>query len=592
MGLPRTAVILGNSPALLDNVVLGQFPKLMLPLANRPLVEYQLSLLASAGVTTLVICTGRQFESLLPDLAQRYAGSPLNVRWHFQDVSRGTAGTLKEIERLIDDTFWVSGCGLLMDADLTPMIEAHTRSGTLATVAAVREEDPAWRMERIESDGSGRVRTIQRIHPAHTRRSKLRPIDLYLFDPRVLDRIPNHGYFDIKEQLLLDLYGMDNPAIVHEFSESPRTIADLGSYLAADGDVLLNRSGFRPFLEQSTSGAQVGLPTAVAGIAPLAIGDGTSIGKGAVLVGPLSLGDGCTIGENAVLNSCLVLDGAVIGSGARLTSCIVGTGVVIEEGAELREVAVTIGKSNGSSGGRALTAFRREQHVVRPDSCEAALEASSRRRAYEFWKRSFDVVFSVVCLILLAPVLLALALAVRLDSKGSIIFRQRRCGKDGVEFTMFKFRTMVSNAEDIKRELMAQNEVDGPMFKMAEDPRVTKTGRLLRGTNLDELPQFWNILKGDMALVGPRPLSWEEMRYNPRWRDMRITLKPGLIGLWQVRSHCKPHFADWIHADTEYVRNRSAWMDFKIFLAAVRTICKSVLGAMRGSAKERQFDCN
>jgi lipopolysaccharide/colanic/teichoic acid biosynthesis glycosyltransferase/ADP-glucose pyrophosphorylase len=594
LNLPRTAVILGNAPAVLDEVSLGDFPKLLLPLANRPLVEYQLSLLASVGVTELLICTGREFEDRVPGL-DLFAESTLNIQWHFQDVSRGTAGTLKEIEGRLEGTFWVMGGGLLLDADLTPMVEAHFRSGTLATVAAVREEDPAWRMERIETDGAGRIRTIQRIHPAHSRRSKLRPLDLYLFDRRVLASIPDHGYFDIKEQLLLELFGQAQQAIVHEFAESARTISSLDNLLSANADILLKRSPFLPFLQggaaTAAEGKEFSRPLSVIELPPVLVGRSSSIGERAALVGPLSIGEGCSVGQGAILNSSIVLDGAVIGPGARLTNCIIGPGVTVESGAELREVAVTADR-NSRHGGVVSAAFRAEPAAIRADSCEAALEAGSRRRSYELWKQTFDFAFSFVCLILLAPVMLAIALAVRLDSGGPVVFRQRRCGKDGVEFTMYKFRTMVADAEEIKRELRTMNEVDGPMFKIADDPRVTRVGRVLRSANLDELPQFWNILRGDMALVGPRPLSWEEMRYNPRWRDMRIILKPGLVGLWQVRSHCKPHFADWIQADTEYVRNRSAWMDFKIFLTAVKTVGRSVFNAFSRSAKERQFDCN
>ena len=118
------------------------------------------------------------------------------------------------------------------------------------------------------------------------------------------------------------------------------------------------------------------------------------------------------------------------------------------------------------------------------------------------------------------------ALLIKLDSPGEIIFRQERCGQGGRNFTMYKFRSMVNNSEDLKRELQDLNEVDGPMFKIIQDPRITRVGKILRDTNLDELPQLGNVLKGDMSLVGPRPLSLEEMRYNPKWRDARLSCAP------------------------------------------------------------------
>lgn len=133
---------------------------------------------------------------------------------------------------------------------------------------------------------------------------------------------------------------------------------------------------------------------------------------------------------------------------------------------------------------------------------------------------------------------------------------------------MHKFRTMVNNAEEVKRELLVLNEVDGPMFKIINDPRTTRAGKILRATNLDELPQLWDILVGHMTLIGPRPLSWDEMRFNPRWRDVRLSVPQGLIGLWQVKSHSKASFADWIRYDLEYVSKWSAWLDLKIFMMA------------------------
>jgi len=138
---------------------------------------------------------------------------------------------------------------------------------------------------------------------------------------------------------------------------------------------------------------------------------------------------------------------------------------------------------------------------------------------------------------------------------------------------MYKFRTMVENAERVKEGLRSNNEVDGPMFKIEDDPRVTALGGFLRASNLDEMPQLWNVLRGDLSFVGPRPLSMDEMHLNPQWRDIRLSVPQGLTGLWQVKAHSKASFAEWIIYDSEYVNNFSFRQDLWIaFRTAVVTL--------------------
>ena len=154
---------------------------------------------------------------------------------------------------------------------------------------------------------------------------------------------------------------------------------------------------------------------------------------------------------------------------------------------------------------------------------------------------------------------------------------------------MYKFRTMVSNSEELKRHLQANNEVDGPMFKIVRDPRITRVGKLLRDSNLDELPQFWNVLMGDMSLTGPRPLSMDEMELNPKWRDCRLSVKPGLTGLWQVKAHSKLFFKDWVHYDIEYVHNFSLWSDVKIIAQTLHRMIQEFSGPDEGVKSDEPF---
>lgn len=188
------------------------------------------------------------------------------------------------------------------------------------------------------------------------------------------------------------------------------------------------------------------------------------------------------------------------------------------------------------------------------------------RLGYCFIKRSLDVISSLLGLIILSPVFLIIAALIRFESEGSVIFSQTRVGKDGKKFKMYKFRSMVVNAEELKDKLREKNEMTGPMFKMKEDPRVTRVGKFIRKTSIDELPQLINVLKGEMSLVGPRPsLPKEVMRFE-EWMLERLSVKPGLTCYWQVSGRNDIGFRDWMKLDIQYVRDRSTLVDIKLIL--------------------------
>jgi lipopolysaccharide/colanic/teichoic acid biosynthesis glycosyltransferase len=195
---------------------------------------------------------------------------------------------------------------------------------------------------------------------------------------------------------------------------------------------------------------------------------------------------------------------------------------------------------------------------------------------YSIVKRLVDVMAATVLIVAMSPLMGLIGLAIKLDSRGPIFFSQRRCGKGGREFWMHKFRTMVQDAEQRQKALLGSNNVDGPMFKLHEDPRITRVGKVLRKTSLDELPQLVNILCGEMSLVGPRPLAYDEMKFCPTWRDLRLTVYPGLTGLWQVKGRNRNRFADWIRYDLEYVRCQSLLLDVQILLRTVRVLLKGM----------------
>ncbi len=188
---------------------------------------------------------------------------------------------------------------------------------------------------------------------------------------------------------------------------------------------------------------------------------------------------------------------------------------------------------------------------------------------YKFVKRTFDIAATLLGIALLSPVFLATAIAVKIDSRGPVFFAQNRLGHKGRHFKMYKFRSMVVNAEQLLTQLEAKNEVSGHMFKMKNDPRITRIGRIIRKTSIDELPQLFNVLKGDMSLVGPRPPLPREVVEYDKWQDLRLSVRPGITGLWQVSGRNDIGFDEMINLDLKYIRERSLIYDFKIILKTI-----------------------
>lgn len=179
-----------------------------------------------------------------------------------------------------------------------------------------------------------------------------------------------------------------------------------------------------------------------------------------------------------------------------------------------------------------------------------------------FAKRAVDLCVSAAALLLLAPLFAVVAVAIKLDSPGPVLFRQLRAGRGGRSFAFYKFRSMHADAEKRRAELEASNEKDGPIFKIRDDPRITRVGRVLRRWSLDELPQLWNIVKGDLSLVGPRSPTLNEVAEYERWQRRRLDVTGGLTCIWQVSGRSQVSFQEWMRMDMRYVRRRSSWLDF------------------------------
>jgi lipopolysaccharide/colanic/teichoic acid biosynthesis glycosyltransferase len=212
--------------------------------------------------------------------------------------------------------------------------------------------------------------------------------------------------------------------------------------------------------------------------------------------------------------------------------------------------------------------------VLNPPPEERILVEAVPNAALDPWKRAFDIVVTLLALVLLAPFWLTIALLIKLDSPGPVLFRQRRIGRNGEPFSMIKFRTMFCDAEERKLELIHLNEAGDGLFKIGADPRTTRFGRLLRSTSLDELPQLLNVISGQMSLVGPRPLVADDDAHITGADRVRLAVRPGMTGPWQVAGASRIPINEMVAMDRSYVYERSLWLDIKLILGTVKHMVK------------------
>lgn len=206
------------------------------------------------------------------------------------------------------------------------------------------------------------------------------------------------------------------------------------------------------------------------------------------------------------------------------------------------------------------------------EQVQVDLKKVKGRPFYHGIKRLFDIAASAIALVLISPLFLFLAIKIHGEDGGPVFYSQIRIGKNENPFRIYKFRSMVVNADQLKKELLTQNEVEGAMFKMHDDPRVTKIGKFIRAHSLDELPQLWNVLKGDMSLIGPRPPLPDEVAEYDDWDKQRLLVKPGCSGLWQATSRNEADFKGMVLLDIEYINKSSLLFDLKLILMTIKVI--------------------
>ena len=278
-------------------------------------------------------------------------------------------------------------------------------------------------------------------------------------------------------------------------------------------------------------------------IGKVLLGDNVNIGPDVIIVGPTIISNDTRIERKAVINSS-----------------IIGPGVYVPENEFVQDCVI-----KGPQFDLKQSVRRRNAGILLPGS-QGPFRSWPRFSYARCFKRVADCIAASIVLILFAPVLILVALAIKLTSPGPVFYKDRRQGLHGKHFNCLKFRTMIMGADKIQEILRIVSQVDGPQFKIADDPRINTVGRFLRETYIDEIPQFFNVLFGQMSIVGPRPSPESENTLCPFWRDARLSVKPGITGLWQIFRTREPmkDFQEWIHYDTEYVRNLSLKMDLYI----------------------------
>jgi lipopolysaccharide/colanic/teichoic acid biosynthesis glycosyltransferase len=420
---------------------------------------------------------------------------------------------------------------LLTNLDETPRLTRH-----LVTLAT----NPAGTKERIEFGPDQRVQRVRRYYDAVTWTivggvcCSMVPVSALT----MLQRVPCDSLVDLRSELA-------RAAVPFRDVVVSKAVVDLRSERA-----------YLAFNERVMSDSVV---------VDRKIPDRVTVHSSARLVGSVVLHAGCVVEDRVT-----IVGPAVIGPDARIErGSIVAQCVVVPRATV---AAATIVRHRVVSGEWNASRSADADQVSRPDETFVTLQNEQERaRWYPSIKVGVEAILAVVALIVLSPLLLIIAFLIRLDSKGPVFYGDPREAKGGRAFRCFKFRTMRVGADLVQRELARANQMDGPQFKLKHDPRVTRVGNWLRATSLDELPQLFNVAMGQMGLVGPRPSPFRENQTCVPWREARLSVRPGMTGLWQVCRHDREagDFHQWIYYDIKYIRHMSPLVDLKIILATV-----------------------
>lgn len=540
-------------------------------------MESQLRCLCLNGFKEIGIAISPQDEKQITSYFGNGKEFGLNIHYVVDEILKGPAGSLELFDKFIgDDSFVVIHGNTYIDlVDLGDLVKFHNDREAMVTLGIYQDSSMPEYLESIATSHDGRIQRLEILHPSKDKRRHNRFGGVYLFDSKVLEFIQSNGYVDIKEQLLPELHKAGHRIFGHPLQGFHACIRSIEEYYKIQQDILqtgmFDGSGYVQVSDAVWIGEGTRISPSSYILGPVIVGTHCIIEDNANIIGPAVIGDHSRIAEKSLIRESILWNRTEISKRSRVEYSIVGHECSVPADKGLRESVLmgTISPVKYSLLGISQKSI--EKITPLPDFSHRLKEIGSKA-----CKRVLDMVIAMVGLVASIPLFLIIAMAIKLDSNGPVFYIQKRCGKGGKEFKMIKFRTMVTDAERLQKGLQEKKDVDGPVFKMFNDPRVTKVGKFLRQYSLDELPQLYNVLKGEMSLVGPRPLIMGEMRFSPSWRDFRLSIKPGITGLWQINGRGHVSFHNWIRYDVSYVKNQSLWLDLKILMKTVLWVVKRV----------------
>lgn len=548
-------VIIDRRPDYL--VAEGTVSLLTMPLGEARLIDAIAERLGSLADQPAIVVTMFQYDEAYEAAIRHSAFNNVQIIHHDPLVDWTAEYEASDYVVFLDAAHWPSE-----PIDLFSAVPSYTKFSGATHLVAVGEPAELSRRERVDQDELGRVRRVQRYYARTAGSASGGPSVLLTAAPaRAFAGIPLRSLSRVRSDLA------HRGVLTRDLPVQTDTLDLVNEHgvLALNDQVVAGLERRRRGESRRTNGNGVvrGVrvrvhPTARL-VGPVVLQPDATVEERATIIGPTVIGAGATIGRRAIVAHSVVLQSASVPDNAWVRRGVIGSSASNKNAVEP--------SADGEGEGLPLV-------DVEPIPA-IKLDLSQRERPVsDLMKRAMDVVLSVVGLLVLSPALVVIALLIKLDSRGPLFFKHRREGKDGKEFSCVKFRTMVDGAHRQQRDLYKFNEVDGPQFKMAEDPRETRLGRWLRARSIDEFPQLFNVIRGDMSLVGPRPSPFRENQVCVPWRRARLSVRPGITGLWQL---CRGRrdsgdFHEWVYYDILYVRHRSLWLDLKILVGTVITL--------------------